>query len=218
MSRSHKVHTWSVAAVCALMFVFSASAEQVLRAVAQAVTSAPDTLSQDPPPPPVQEPPAQPGRGGGRGTQPREYSAVVTKDAKTDEGIFKVHRISTPAAETVLYEIPKNELDKDFLWTVQIKRTTLGTGFGGREAQSRVVRWVKRGDRILLQDINFSTYADPSDPVAQAVADANYPAIIATLGVEAYSPSGDPVVNVTRFFTTDSTPEFSARAAVPGAT
>jgi hypothetical protein len=34
------------------------------------------------------------------------------------------------------------------LMTVQ--RTTLGTGFGGKEAQSRVVRWVKRGDRILM--------------------------------------------------------------------
>jgi len=214
MSRTHKVHAWSVAAVCALIFTFSASAEQVLRAVARVVTAGPELVSQDPPP---TDPPANPGRGGqqggGRGQQPREYSAVITGQAKTDDGIFKVHRIG----DTVFYEIPKNELDKDLLWTVSIKRTTLGAGFGGREAQSRVVRWVKRGDRILLQEINFSTYADPSDPVAQAVADANYPAIIRTLPVEAYSPAGDPVVNVSVFFTTDSIPEFSARPAVPGA-
>ena len=101
MSRTHKVHAWSLAAVCALMFVFSASAEQVLRAVAQAVAPGPDSISQDPPPPPTtQDPPAAPGRGGtgGRGTQPRDYNTVITKDAKTDEGIFKVHRITTPAA------------------------------------------------------------------------------------------------------------------------
>ena len=215
MSRTHKVHAWSLAAVCALIFTFSASAEQVLRAVANAVTPGSETVLQDPPPP--TDPPANPGRGGqqgGRGTQPRPYTTVIPSTAVTDEGLFKVHRVG----DTIFYEIPKNELNKDFLWTVQIKRTTLGAGFGGREAQSRLVRWVPRvGDRILLQEINMSTYADPTDPVAQAVADANYPAIIRTLPVEAYAPNGDPVVNVTNFFTTDSIPEFSARAAVPGA-
>src|SRR5262245_24108513 len=205
MTRTHKVHAWSLVVACALMFTFSASAERV--------------FSQDPPPPTQTTEPAAPGRGGqgGAAQTPRPYADVITAQAKTDDGIFKVHRITTPAADRIYYEIPKNELDKDYLWTVAIKRTTLGTGFGGREAQSRVVRWVKRGDRILLQDINFSTYADPSDPVAQAVADANYPSIIRTLPVAAYSPSGDPVVEVTTFFNSDSTPEFSARAAVPGA-
>ena len=220
MSRIQKVHTWSIVVVCALLFVFSASAEQVLRAVTRAVAG-PDLVAQDPPPPPTQTPdPAAAGRagqGGGRGAQPRPYNVVIPDPSKADDGIFKVHRVPAPAGDSIFYEIPKNELDKDFLWTVQIKRTTLGTGFGGREAQSRVVRWSKRGDRILLYDINFSIYADPSDPVAQAVADANYPAIIRTLPVAAYAPNGDAVVDVTQFFTTDSIPEFSARAAVPGA-
>jgi hypothetical protein len=217
MSRTRKVHAWSLAVVCALIFVFSASAESVLRAVAQAVLPGATTVAQDPPPA-TQEPPAQPGggrqgQGGGRGATPRPYTDIVTAATKTDDGVFKVHR----NGDTVFYEIPKNELDKDFLWTVRIKKTTLGTGFGGREAQSRVVRWVKRGDRILLQDINFSIMADPGSPVAQAVADANYPAIIKTIPVAAYAPNGDAVIDVTAFFTQDSTPELSARAAVTGA-
>jgi hypothetical protein len=213
MSRTHKVHAWSLAGVCALIFVFSASAEQALRAVARAVTPDVAAVTQDPTTPPQETPAPAAGRGAGRGAAPRPYTDIVTSATKTDDGVFKVHR----NGDTVYYEIPKNELDKDYLWTVRIKKTTLGTGFGGREAQSRVVRWVKRGDRILLEDINFSTYADPTSPVAQAVADANYPAIIKTLPVAAYSPGGDPVVDVTQFFTQDSTPEFSARAAVPGA-
>lgn len=212
MSRTHKVHAWSLAAVCALIFVFSASAEQALRAVARAVTSEPTVAAQDPTTPPQETPAPAAGRGAGRGGL-RNYTDIVTASTKTSDGIFKVHR----NGDTVYYEIPKGELDKDFLWTVRIKKTTLGTGFGGKEAQSRVVRWVKRGDRILLEDINFSTYADPTLPVAQAVADANYPAIIKTLPVAAYSPSGDAVIDVTQFFTTDSTPEFSARGAVTGA-
>ena len=50
----------------------------------------------------------------------------------------------------MLFEIPQSELDKDFVWNVSIKKTTLGAGFGGQSVSSRVVRWMKRGDRILL--------------------------------------------------------------------
>src|SRR5688500_12300554 len=51
-----------------------------------------------------QEPPA----GGGRGGQQREpeirpFDRVITKDAKSDEGVFTVHRIR----DRVFYEIPK---------------------------------------------------------------------------------------------------------------
>ncbi len=200
MSRNQRVHAWSVALACALIFLFSASAEQVVRAVAQVITPRTVVTAQDPPP--VQEPPPPAaGRGGGRqggaAAGPRNYTDVITAAFKTDDGIFKVHRGPLGGVDSVLYEIPKNQLDKDFLWNVKIKKTTLGTGFGGKEAASRVVRWHQRGDRILLQDINFSITADPANPVAQAVADANYPAIIRTLHVLAYSPSGDPVVDVT---------------------
>ena len=78
-----------------------------------------------------------------------------------------------------------------------------------------MVRWTKRGDRILLQGVNYSITADPSDPVAGAVADANYPAIIRTLPVAAYGPNGEAVVDVTTFFM-EGVPEFAARGAVGG--
>ncbi len=78
----------------------------------------PTIAPQDPPPQQQQEPPAgeQPGRGG-RGNQPaapRPYAQVITSAAKTDEGIFKVHRVG----DTLYFEIPKGELDKDFVWNV----------------------------------------------------------------------------------------------------
>ena len=102
--------------------------------------------------------------------------------------------------DSVYFEIPKGELDKDFVWNVALKKTTVGVGFGGQNVSSNVVRWTKRGDRILLQGVNYSITADPSDPVAGAVADANYPAIIRTLPVAAYGPNGEAVVDVTAFF------------------
>src|SRR6185436_9530732 len=88
---------------------------------------APGSHAQDPPPqtPPAGGPGGQerPGRPE-QSTEPRPYERVITKDAKSDPGIFTVHTIK----DKVYYEIPKSELDKEFLWVSQIARTTLGVG------------------------------------------------------------------------------------------
>ena len=174
------------------VFVVFASADHIVRAVSPG--------QQDPPNPPPQQQQEQEQTGGrgNRGGQnappaPRPYNQVITSAAKTDAGVFKVHRIG----DNLFYEIPKSELNKDFLWVTQIKRTTIGVGYGGQAAGSRVVRWVQRGDRILLEHIDYSVVADPSEPIAQAVADANNPTIIRVFNVAAYAPSGDPVIDVT---------------------
>src|SRR5215218_7688309 len=77
--------------------------------------------SQDPPTPPAGGGGAgqdQPQRPGGRDQQPeiRPYERVITKEAKSDEGIFTVHTLK----DKTYYEIPKSELNKEFLWVSQI--------------------------------------------------------------------------------------------------
>lgn len=153
-------------------------------------------------------------QGGGAGqasTEPRPYAEVITSEAKTDDGVFKVHQIG----ERLLFEIPTAHLDKDFLWVTQIKRTTTGAGWGGQAAGNRVIRWVKKGDRVLLMDINYSNIANPNEPIAQAVADANNPTIIRAFPVAAYNDQQDPVIDVTQLFTTE-VPEFSVRGRIGG--
>jgi hypothetical protein len=54
------------------------------------------------------------GPGGGAPTgarAPRPYDRVITADAKTKSGMFKVHRIG----DRLLFEIPRKELGKDQL-------------------------------------------------------------------------------------------------------
>ena len=179
---------------------------------------------QDPPPQPPEPAPEQPAAGGGggdqagpgggrggRGNQPRPYDQVITKDAQTDEGIFKVHRIR----EQIFYEIPTAQLGKDFLWVTQIKRTSagVGQGWGGQPVGSRVVRWELSGNRVLLREVNYSVIADPEQPIARAVANATNPPIVRALNVAAFSPTKDPVIEVTPLFLTD-VPEFSARGSI----
>jgi hypothetical protein len=221
MSRNRNVLAWSLALVSATAFAAGAAFPQAARILNDGVLAT--VFAQDPVPPPQQQQQQQDpeaGRGGpGRGGQPqapRPYAQVVTSAFKTDEGVFKVHRGMIGTTDSVLFEIPKGELDKDFVWNVSLKKTTIGVGFGGQSVSNNVVRWVKRGDRILLQSVNYSITADPSDVVAIAVADANYPAIIRTLDIMAYGPNGEAVVNVTPFFMEGNVPEFSARGAVGG--
>ena len=46
----------------------------------------------------------------------RPYDRVITKDAKSDPGVFTVHRVR----DRVYYEIPKDMLGREFLWVSQI--------------------------------------------------------------------------------------------------
>ena len=86
----------------------------VLLSAVPSLAFAQDPATQDPAP-------AGGGRGG-RAAEPeiRPYDRVITKDAKSDDGVFTVHRIK----DRVYYEIPKAQLGREFLWVSQIARTT----------------------------------------------------------------------------------------------
>ena len=54
---------------------------------------------------------ARPRRGRTRRSSPSAF--------KTDDGVFKVHRGMMDDTDSVLFEIPAKELDKDFVWNVR---------------------------------------------------------------------------------------------------
>ena len=210
MVRKGNLVSSSLVVVGAAVFVAALTAEaprlddQNTVPVTQAALQAQD--------PPTQDPPTGGRQGGGQAApRPQPYDRVITAEAKTDDGIFKVHRVG----DRLYYEIPKAELGKDYLLVTTIKKTTIGVGYGGQAAGTRVIRWVQRGDRVLILNIDYSVVADDTNPIAQAVDDSNNPSILRALNVAAYAPSGDPVVEVTPLFTTD-VPEFSVRSRVGG--
>jgi hypothetical protein len=175
----------------------------------------PSLLAQEPP----QEPPATPAAAPGGPPpappdrnppgEPRPYERVITKEAKSQAGIFTVHRIG----ERFYYEIPRAQLGKEFLWVSQIARTTLGAGEGGQAAGNRVVKWERRNNRVFLRNISYAIVADRSQPIARAVEAANNDSILMAFNVEAVGKDDAPVIEVTRLFSTE-VPEFSARARV----
>ncbi len=152
--------------------------------------------------------------GGGRGgaiTEPRPYDRVITKDAKTSVGVFKVHIVRERGADRYYYEIPASELGKDFLFVTQIARNTLGAGYGGQSVGQMVGRWERRENRILLREMNYDLTANPSDPIAKAVQAADNPSIVMAFNIEAFGPGNSAVIDVSRLFLTDL-PEMSVRS------
>lgn len=163
-------------------------------------------MMQDTPPPTA---PAGMPRPGGTppSDEPQAYDKVITKDAKSKDGVFKVHRVK----DKYYYEIPKSELGKEFLWVSQIAKTTLGVGYGGQALGRRVVRWEQNENKILLRNINYSVVANPNLPIAEAVQNANHEAILMSFNVAAWGPNNDTaVIEVSRLFTTDVF-EFNAK-------
>ena len=143
------------------------------------------------------------GGGGAAGGQlaepnPRPYARVVTGEAKTRNGLFKVHRINS----RLLFEVPRKELGKDILLVSEIAKTTLGVGYGGQALNNRVLRWERRDNRVLLRGVSYSVVAtDTTSPIVGAVEAANVQPIIAVYNVEAYGPDSSMVIDVTRTFT-----------------
>jgi len=178
-------------------------------AFAFATRSEAGSAPQDPQTPPTGAPAGagqdRPGRPE-QPVEPKPYERVITKDAKSDEGIFTIHTIK----EKVYYEIPKRELNKEFLWVSQIAKTTLGVGYGGQAAGNRVVKWERKGNRILLRNVSYEVVADPKLPVSRAVQAANNDTIIMAFNIEAFGKDESAVIEVSRLFTTEVT-EFSAR-------
>jgi hypothetical protein len=137
----------------------------------------------------------------------KPYDRVITKDAKSDAGVFTVHRIK----DKVYYEIPKKELSKEFLWVSQIARTTLGVGYGGQAMGNRVVKWERQNNRVLLRNVSYEVVADASQPISKAVQAANNDAIIRSFYIEALGKDDSVVLDVTSMFTTEIT-EFNAKS------
>ncbi|HEX3743996.1 MAG TPA: zinc-dependent metalloprotease [Bryobacteraceae bacterium] len=159
-------------------------------------------------------PAPQAGRGrGAASTEPQPYDRVITKDAKTAKGLFTIHQVK----DNYYYEIPKSELGKDFLWNSQIAKTTVGVGYGGSQFADMVVRWEQKGNRVLLENVDFSVSADPKSPIALAVKAADNDTIVMSFPVAAFNKDGDPVIEVNRLFVPSGggaageVPEISAR-------
>lgn len=135
-------------------------------------------------------------------TGPKPYAEVITKEAKSDSGLFIAHRIK----QKLYYEIPSKEFGKEFLLVTSQERTQAGLGYGGDNVNSQAVRWTRSGDRVILHCILHVATATDSLPVRYAVDKATTPPILMVADILAFNKDSSAVViDVTDLFTADMT-------------
>ena len=130
----------------------------------------------------------------------KPYSEVITKDAISDDGLFKVHKIEAD----YYYEIPDSLFEKEMLMVSRISKTASGIGFGGGKQNTQVLRWQKRDKQVLLRVVSHKVFAADTLAVHEAVVNSNFEPVLYTFPIKAYSKdSTATVIDVTDLFKTD---------------
>jgi len=128
------------------------------------------------------------------------YEKVITEDAKSDEGLFTVHKID----DSFFYEIPDSLFNKEMLMVTRISKTASGLGFGGGKQNTQVLRWQKKDKKVVLRVVSYEVFAADSLPVHEAVVNSNFEPVLYTFPIKAFSAdSTATVIEVTDLFSKD---------------
>ncbi|WP_337171829.1 zinc-dependent metalloprotease [Gemmatimonas aurantiaca] len=127
---------------------------------------------------------------------PRPYASVITARARSKQGVFDVHQIGA----RLYFEIPASQLGKDFMVTTVLAGTNAAIT-GSTNGPTRLVRFERRDNRILLRDVNYNNVAsDTTLQTERAMSLIQFYPIIAAFNVDAYGKDSAAVIDVTRLF------------------
>jgi hypothetical protein len=134
----------------------------------------------------------------------KPYDKVITKDAVTDEGLFKVHKIK----DKYFFEIQDSLLNKDMLLVSRIAKlpSDLGGGYvnAGSKANEQLINWERFQDKIVIKVKSYNAVANDSLPINISVKANNYEPILYAFDIAAFNKDSSAVViDVTKFYTSD---------------
>lgn len=133
----------------------------------------------------------------------KSFSEVITKEAKSDDGLFNVHWVD----DKLYYEIPDSLLNREMLLVsriAQVPSDYFGFFSGGSKTAEQVITFERQRDNILLRKQSYNAVASDTLPIYKSVKANNFAPIIASFPIEAMSKdSNGVVIEVTDFFTSD---------------
>ena len=124
------------------------------------------------------------------------------KMAGTQSGLFTVHM----KCDRLLFEIPPTMLSRVMLLNTEFAQ--LGGGQSdaiapGVTADTRIVRWVRRGDQVHLELVQFEMRADDEPSLQRAVEEVSLGYLIRSFDVLGEGGGGAPIIDVTSLFVFD---------------
>ena len=132
----------------------------------------------------------------------KPYEEVVTKEAKSQEGVFKVHRVK----DNILWEIPTNLYGRVFLWQTEIAQVPDGNAYPGTAAGTHIVYFERHENSIYMREQRYNVRTQSKDGLAYGLQMANIAPILAAFPIQAEGKEKSAVVDVTRLFTSDQAP------------
>ncbi len=137
-------------------------------------------------------------------TAPKAYKDVITGKAKTDDGLFKVHKVE----EKFFFEIPDTLLGRDILVVARLSKSPSGIGsYAGDAINQKTIRFEKGPkDKIFMRLLSYlETGRDSTEGMYKNVLNSNLLAITAAFDVKAYSNDmASSVVDVTDYINGDN--------------
>src|SRR5207249_9173741 len=86
----------------------------------------------------------------------RKYEDVITKEAKSQKGVFGVHQVG----DKFYFELPQSTMDRLMLWQAEVSKGPGGSSWCGSALGNEVIKWERRGNKIYLWKVGFRKRAE----------------------------------------------------------
>lgn len=147
--------------------------------------------------------PTAPGAGGpaARKEGIKPYKEVITGKAKSDKGLFTVHKVD----DKYFYEIPDSLFGREMLVITRLVKTPAVDGvYGGAELNEQAWVWEKRDKQVMIRVPSYTNVAAEGTEMFESVRNSNLAPILASFDIKALSKdSSGVVIDVTDFFAKD---------------
>jgi hypothetical protein len=131
----------------------------------------------------------------------KPYKEVITNKAKSDKGLFTVHKVE----EKYYYEIPDSLFGREMLAVTRFAKVPGEDGtYGGEEINEQVWKWEKRGTQVMIRVPSYNNIAAEGSDMFESVRNSNLSPILASFDIKSLGKdSSGVVIDVTDFFAKD---------------
>ena len=130
----------------------------------------------------------------------KTYEEIITKDAITDDGLFKVHKVK----DKYYYEIADSLLGRDMLMVTRIVKMATELPLNRHKMSEQVLKWEKFDNNIFLKQASYSKFANDSLPISIAVSNSNFEPIISSFKIAVENKENNShVIDVTNLYKSD---------------
>ncbi|MEO8166196.1 MAG: DUF5117 domain-containing protein, partial [Betaproteobacteria bacterium] len=127
--------------------------------------------------------------------------AGMDQKVETLSGMFKVHVI----CDHVMFEIPAAMLNRDMLLNTEFAALSTGSDFvaPGSVVDNRVIRWVRRGNKLYLENVRYEMWAQDMSNLQRGVESASLRTVIKAFEIIMEGPDSAPVIDITSLFVSE---------------